>query len=48
MAETNNSAKFELVKDFYERGLWSAARVANAVGRWITQAEADEITGAGA
>ncbi len=46
MAETTHSPKFELVKSFYDKGLWSAARVQNAVNRWITQAEAAEITGA--
>lgn len=48
MAEITHSAKFELVKGFYERGLWSAARVQNAVNRWITQTEAAEITETGA
>ena len=37
------SDKYTLVRDYYQRGLWSAARVQNAVGRWITQEEADEI-----
>lgn len=37
------SAKFELVRDYYRRGLWSAERVKDAVGKWITQAEADAI-----
>ncbi|HNW87932.1 MAG TPA: XkdX family protein [Candidatus Limiplasma sp.] len=37
------SAKYELVLDYYRRGLWSAERVQNAVGRWITQEEADAI-----
>ena len=41
-----HSAKFEKVKDYYDRGLWNEARVANAVvkGR-ITEAEYEEITG---
>lgn len=38
-----HSAKFELVKNYYDRGMWSEARVRSAVGRWITAAEAAEI-----
>lgn len=30
------SAKFELVKKYYDEGLWSIERVHNAVGKWIT------------
>ena len=41
-----HSQKYELVKDYYYRGLWTAEMVKNAVGRWITEAEADEILGA--
>lgn len=41
------SVKFELVRDYYLRGLWNAERVQQAVGRWITQAEADTIRGDG-
>lgn len=37
--------KYELVKDYYDRGLWSAQRVRNAVGKWITAEEYDAITG---
>lgn len=37
------SAKFDKVKDYYDRALWSAQMVRNAVGRWITADEADEI-----
>lgn len=41
-----HSAKFEKVKDYYDRGLWNEARVANAVVKgWITEAEYEEITG---
>lgn len=40
-----HSEKFELVKNYYDRGLWSEARVHKAVGKWITQAECDEILG---
>jgi len=39
------SDKYELVKSFYDRGLWSAERVQNAVGKWISQAECDTIIG---
>ncbi len=38
-----HSAKFEKVKDYFDRDLWTAEMVQNAVGRWITQEEADEI-----
>lgn len=41
----SHSPKFELVKSYYERGLWSKERVNNAVGKWITAAEYEEITG---
>ena len=40
-----HSEKFELVKGYYDRGLWNAARVQKAVGKWITAAEAEEILG---
>lgn len=39
------SPKFETVRDFYTRELWSKERVYNAVGRWITAEEYEEITG---
>lgn len=38
-----HSPKFELVKSYYDRGLWNADRVRNAVGKWITAEEAEEI-----
>ena len=38
-----HSPKYELVKGYYDRYLWSADRVRKAVGRWITAEEADEI-----
>ena len=37
------SAKYDLVKSYYKRGLWSVERVRAAVGRWITAEEAEEI-----
>lgn len=38
--------KFEKVKNYYERGLWSATRVHNAVTKsWITTEEFFTITG---
>lgn len=41
-----HSAKFDKVKDYYDRGLWNESRVANAVVKgWITEAEYEEITG---
>lgn len=38
-----HSVKYEKVKNYYDRGLWTAEMVQNAVGRWITKEEADEI-----
>ena len=40
-----HSPKFEKVKSYYDKGLWTKAMVHNAVGRWITGAEYQEITG---
>lgn len=37
------SPNYNLIKSYYERGLWSANRVKNAVGKWITQEEALQI-----
>lgn len=42
------SAKYELVKGYYNRGLWSADRVRAAVGKWITAWEASMILGGAA
>lgn len=40
------SKKFNLVKKYYEQGLWSKKRVHDAVEKgWITAAEYKEITG---
>ena len=41
-----HSAKYQVVKDFYDRGLWSKNRVIRAVGLWITEKEANRILGA--
>ena len=41
-----HSAKFELVKHYYDRGLWDINRVRKAVEKgWITEEEFEEITG---
>lgn len=40
-----HSKNFEKVKAYYEQRLWDKARVHNAVGRWITAVEYEEITG---
>ena len=40
-----HSQNFEKVKNYYDRKLWTAARVRKAVGIWITQEECDEILG---
>ena len=39
------SDKYELVKDYYGKGLWSKERVKTAVGKWITAEEYQAITG---
>ena len=40
------SKKFNLVKKYYEQGLWSKKRVRDAVLKgWITADEYKEITG---
>ena len=44
----NKSAKFDKVKDYYDTGRWNEKMVRNAVGRWITAEEADEIIGGAA
>lgn len=39
-------SKFEKVKTYYDRGLWSIERVRNAVVKnWITEEEFKTITG---
>lgn len=38
-----HSEKYELVKTYYKRGLWSKDRVLKAIGKWITEEEAEEI-----
>ena len=41
-----HSKRFSLVKKYYDRGLWSEARVHTAVEcMWITADEYKEITG---
>lgn len=40
-----HSKNFEKVKDYYDNDVWDKSRVYNAVGRWITAAEYEEITG---
>lgn len=39
------SKNYEKVKGYYEKGLWSKTRVHNAVGKWITEEEYQQITG---
>ena len=40
------SAKYAMVKEFYDNGVWSDSRVKNAVAKgWITEAEYKSITG---
>lgn len=41
-----HSPRYEIVKRYFDRGLWSKQRVAKAVEcNWITEAEYEEITG---
>ena len=37
------SKNFKKVKNYYDKGLWSEARVYEAVGKWITAEEYEEI-----
>jgi hypothetical protein len=37
------SPKYEKVKSYYDRGLWKKQQVLNAVGKWITEEEAEMI-----
>lgn len=40
------SKHFELVKKYYDKGLWSIERVRNSVDKsWITEDEFEVITG---
>ena len=44
--EVVHSSKFDLVKGYYDSGLWKKKAVRNAVVKgWITAAEYEEITG---
>lgn len=48
MAKTKaveKSKNYEKVKSYYDRGLWPIDRIYNAVGKWITEVEYQEITG---
>ena len=39
-------SRYELVKKYYESGLWNDMRVRNAVVKgWLTEAEYTELTG---
>lgn len=44
---TEHSAKYELVKKYYDEGLWNEQMVKNAIGRWITEEEYNEIVSGG-
>lgn len=39
------SKNYEKVKNYYNKGLWKENRVYNAVGKWITAKEYEQITG---
>lgn len=40
-----HSEKFEKVLGYYKNHLWNLTQVRNAVGKWITEEEYQEITG---
>lgn len=40
-----SSRNFNVVKKYYDDGLWSERRVCAAVGKWITPEEYKLITG---
>jgi len=40
-----HSKNFEKVKKYYDEGLWDKTRLHNAVGKWITSDEYEEIVG---
>ena len=40
-----HSKNFLKVKEYYDKGLWNKYRVHAVVGKWITPAEYEEITG---
>lgn len=41
-----HSEKYELVKEYYDAGIWKKKAVRNAVKKnWITPEEYEEITG---
>ena len=42
---SSKSKNYNKVKEYYDRGLWSKTRVYNAVGKWISADEYQEITG---
>ena len=39
------SKNYMKVKYYYDRGLWSKKKLKNAVGKWITEEEYEQITG---
>lgn len=43
MAKKKHSPRFDTVKTWYEKGIWTSSMVENAVGKWITEAEMAEI-----
>lgn len=38
-----HSPKFEKVKGYFDKGLWTETMVRNAIDKWITSEEAEEI-----
>lgn len=40
-----HSKNFKTVKEHYKHNLWNETMVRNAVGRWITAEEYEEIIG---
>lgn len=37
------SERFDILKTYYEKKLWSKERIISAIGKWITEDEAKEI-----
>lgn len=40
-----HSAKYAKVRSYYQSGLWTEDKVMDAVDKWITQEDANEIIG---
>lgn len=43
LIDTKDKNKINLIKEYYENNYWDKQMVLNAINRWITQDEADNI-----